>query len=91
MKPSSRTAEGELRQIGAVLSRLAPDLLPDLAPMVEVLIESRSVIGATVWRARHAAKQTREQYARAHNIPVPTLIVVERWRNLTEGELDVRL
>lgn len=72
--------EHDLREVGLVMSRVAPDLFPEFESIAGVLDEMRPVIGEIVFATRRRRQQTREEYAGAHNLPVSVLVRVERWR-----------
>lgn len=76
--------EANMREISLLMSRLAAALLPAFEQFARVLYESRPAIGECVWKERHRRLLTREQFAAQYNIPLDTLVRVERWRLLRD-------
>lgn len=77
--------EAALRELTLIMSRFAADLMPAFTALARALLDARPEIGRAVYVRRKGLEMTREQYARLHNVPLATLIRVERWRNL-EGK-----
>lgn len=72
--------EAQLREISAVMARAAADLTEAFRPFIVALIQAKPQIGEAIYLARKKSDMSRERYAALHNIPLQTLIRVERWR-----------
>lgn len=90
IKRANAVAEATLREMGAILSRCAADLAEHLRPFIEALAEARPEIGAMIYAERHRRGMTRREYADAHNVPIATLIRLERWRLIRNDGADVK-
>lgn len=76
--------EANMREINLVMSRFAAVLLPAFDAYARELYTARPIIGEAVWKERHRALMTREQFAARFNIPRDVLVRVERWRLLRD-------